>query len=198
MTTEELLWISGLTLAGWMMLRPLFPGRRRLTGGVPQPHLAAGPLVPVPPAVYYGGTPSRVIAAASWPLGVGAVALGVATARAESDDSAALWFGLAATSAIVAATFVASNWFATHMRQRVDDVGLHSRLLFKEHTLPWHEVSSLSLRHVRVRGLSLVYYCVRSPTREFAFPHTQPGADTLRRTIEEATGMTWPDADLAP
>ncbi len=189
--TEQIAWICGLSLVGWLILRPVLPGRRVLKGGVPQPHLASGPLVAVAPAVYFGGTPSRGLSIASTVLGALAVMLALVSARA-AEDEAAIYLGLSITGAIVAVTFVFGNWFATRMRQRVDGAGLHSRLLLSEHTIPWRDVSALTLRYVRVRGLHLVYYCVLSPTREFAFPHTQRGADTLRRTIEQATGMTWP------
>lgn len=191
--TEQIVWICGLSLFGWLMLRPVLPGRRVLKGGVPQPHLASGPMVVVAPAVYFGGTPSRGLSIASTVLGALAVVLALVSARA-AEDEAAIYLGLALTSAVLAVTFVFGNWFATRMRQRLDGLGLHSRLLFREHTIPWKDVSALTLRYVVIprSGLRLVYYCVLSPTREFAFPHTQRGADTLRRTIEQATGMTWP------
>ncbi len=191
--TEPIAWIAGLSLVGWLMLRPMLPGRRILKGGVPQRHLASGPLVPVSPAVYYGGTRSRGVSIAGLVLGGTAVVLALASARAAQDE-AAVYLGLAIASAIIAVTCAFGNWFATRMRQRIDGTGLHSRLLFSEHTIPWQDVSALNLRHAYLLGGSvrLVYYCVRSPTREFAFPHTQQGADELRRTIEQATGLTWP------
>ncbi len=196
---EDLAWIAGLSLVGWLMLRPLLPGRRILHGGVPQAHLAAGPLVLVAPAVFYGGHKSRFLSVASVVLGVTTLALALAAARA-ADDDAAIYLGLAISSAIIAITFAFGNWFATRMRLRIDGTGLHSRVLFGEHTLPWKEVSSLTLRYVTVprTGVRLIYYCVRSPTREFAFPNTQQGADDLRQLIARATGLAWPEPDITP
>jgi hypothetical protein len=197
--TEQIAWIAGLSLVGWLMLRPMLPGRRIVNGGVPQPHLAAGPLVLVAPAVFYGGHKSRVLSIASVVLGVTAVVLALASARAAQDE-VAVYVGLAISSAIIAITFVFGNWFATRMRLRLDGMGLHSRLLFGEHTLPWKEVSSLSLRYVTIprSGVRLIYYCVRSPTREFAFPNTQQGAEELRQVIARATGLAWPEPDITP
>ena len=41
-------------------------------------------------------------------------------------------------------------------------------------------------------GMRIVYYCVRSTTREFAFPSSMPGAEALKAAIEQATGLTFP------
>jgi hypothetical protein len=191
--TEQIVWIAGLTLIGWLTLRPVLPVRRVVRGGAPQPHLAAGPLVAIAPAMYYGGTASRGLSVASMMLGVMATVFAMAGVRATGDD-ASLVLGLALGSAVVAATLVASNWFATRIRQRVDATGLHCRLLFGEHTIAWKDVSALTLRYgITPRtGLPQTYYAVMSPTREFVFPHTQQGAYELRRTIEQATGLHWP------
>ena len=196
---EQIVWIAGLSLVGWLMLRPVLPGRRIKHGGAPQPHLAAGPLVRVAPAVFYGGHKSRFLSIASKVMGVTSLALALAGVRAAEDD-AAVYLGLAISSAIVAITFAFGNWFATRMRLRLDGTGLHSRLLFGEHTLPWNEVSSLSLRYVTMprTGVRLIYYCVRSPTREFAFPNTQQGAEELRQVIARATGLAWPEPEITP
>jgi len=197
--TEQIAWIAGLSLVGWLILRPMLLGRRILNGGAPQPHLSAGPLVQVAPAVFYGGHTSHFRSVASAVLGVTTVALALAGVRASEDD-AAVYLGLAICSAIIAGTFAFGNWFATRMRLRLDDAGLHSRLLFREHTLPWKEVSSLTLRYVTVprTGVRLIYSCVRSPTREIAFPNTQRGAEELRQVIARATGLAWPEPDITP
>lgn len=195
---EQLAWAGAIAIFVWLSVRPTLPSRRIRHGGEPLPHLARGPLVPVAPAVFYGGHTSRFLSVASAMLGFATLALGLAGARAAGDE-AAIYTGLAIASAIVAITFTFSNWFATRMHLRVDQQGLHSRLLFGEHTIRWCDVTGLSLRYVRLprTGLPLVYYGVTAPRREFAFPHTQAGAAQLRRTIEAATGLRWDEPDGA-
>lgn len=183
-----------LTMA-WLVsatLGPVLPGRRRRRGGTPLPHLANGPLVPVTARAFSGGQRSRVLAIATWILTALAVVL--AFSSAASPDPAVSG-ALAVACAIMAATFAFGNWFADRMRLRVDGAGLHSRVLFREHTVPWPEVTDVYLRYVFLGmggGVRLVYYCVASTTREFAFPSSMAGASDLTRTIEEATGLTFP------
>jgi hypothetical protein len=113
-------------------------------------------------------------------------------------ESQALWIGLAISSAIMAATFAFSNWFATRVRLRLDEHGLHSRTLVMERTIRWREIAGLTLRYVFLPGfgMRLVYYCAYSPTREVAFPSSMVGAKELQAAIEQATGLAWPAPEI--
>jgi hypothetical protein len=118
-----------------------------------------------------------------------------------------LWLGnwnavttgaLALSSAIIAVTFVASNWFAGRVRLRIDPEGLHSRLFYREHTIRWSEIAYLTLRYVFLPGVGgrIIYYSVRSPTREFSFPSSMRNAHELQLAIEAATGLKWPEPEI--
>ncbi len=188
----------GLTFLGMAVgaVGPTLPGRRRRRAGAPMPHLASGPLVPVVARVYQNAHPSRVIQVATIVFGVLAVGLAIPAARGGDPETTAL----AVSSLIIAVTFAFSNWFAGRVQLRVDGEGLHSRLFFRVHTIPWPEVSALHLRYVFLPGVGgrIVYYCVRSPTREFAFPSSMRGAGELQATIESATGQSWPVPEITP
>lgn len=186
-----------LALVVALAVRPTLPARRRyLGGGAPLSRLAAAPLAPVPPREFPGGTPSRGLAVAAW------VASGVALVLAASAGrgvDAAMGVGLGLALGIVAGTFAFANWFALRVRLRVDGTGLYGRVLWREHGIPWRDVSELRLRYVFIGGgARLVYYCVRSPTREVSFPTSLAGFEDLRRTIEAATGLRWPVPAIVP
>jgi hypothetical protein len=106
--------------------------------------------------------------------------------------------GLAISSAIISATFAFSNWFAGRARLRIDEKGLYSRLFYREHMIPWAEISMLFLRYVFLPGVGgrIVYYCVRSPIREFAFPGSLRNSAELQAMIESATGLRWPAPEI--
>lgn len=188
----------GLTMA-WLVtgaLLPTLPARRRRFGGAPLPQLASGPLVPVESRTFPCGRRSRLLGWAAAALAVTAAALAAAAAFGAD---AAVSGGLAMGAVIVAATFAFGNWFADRMRLRSDEIGLHSRVLFGERTLPWREVADVHLRYVFLGmggGMRIVYFVVRSPTREFSFTGSMAGADDLRRIIEQATGLTFPEPEF--
>jgi len=184
--------IGGLMLGG---VAPTLPARRRRYPGLPLPHLAAGPMRPVEPRTFPSGAKSRVLSIATPVIAVIALALAL---LAGAGVSPAETGGLGMGAAIIAVTFAFSNWFSGRVRLRVDNVGVHGRVLFLEHTVPWRDVSALTLRYVFIPGFSirLVYYSVRSPTREVSFPSSMQGADDLRATIERATGETWPEPEI--
>ena len=184
--------IGGLVLGG---VAPTLPARRRRYAGQPLAHLAAGPMGPVEPRTFPGGTKSRVLSLATPVLAVIALVLAL---LAGAGVSPAETGGLGIGAGIIAVTFAFSNWFSGRVRLRVDNVGVHGRVLFVEHTVPWRDVSALTLRYVFMPGFSirLVYYSVRSPTHEVSFPSSMQGADDLRATIERATGETWPETEI--
>lgn len=173
---------------------PTLPARRRRFKGAPLAHLANGPLVPVAPRVFVAAVRSRFITIVTWVFAALTVVLAVLSGATADGQTAG---ALAVASAIISATSAFSNWFAGRVRLRVDADGVHGRTLFTEHHIPWNEVALLSLRYVFMgSGLRLVYYSVRSPTREVAFTSRMPGADELRRTIEEATGVVWAEPEI--
>lgn len=174
---------------------PTLPGRRRRRAGEPLPHMASGPLVPVVARAWPNAHPSRVVRVGAIVFGVLAVVLALAAATGR--DPAALG-GLALSSVIIAVTFAFSNWFAGRVQLRIDGEGLHSRLFYREHTIPWDDVAGLQLRYVFLPGVGgrIVYYCVRSPTREFAFPSSMRHARDLQAAIESATGLSWPVPEI--
>jgi len=179
--------IAGLAVAA---VGPTLPGRRKRGGGSALPELANGPLAPVTPRMFQGAKRNRLLTIATAIFALFALALGAA---ATVRPSAAVLGGLAIGSAIIAITFAFSNWFASRMRLRVDGVGLHSRVMFGEHTISWTDVAGLTLRYVFLPGLSIriVYFVVFSANREFAFLASIPGSSELKTTIESATGLTF-------
>lgn len=184
--------VGGLMIAA---VGPTLPGRRRPRDATPRPQLAGGPLVPVEARVYFGGQRNRWLARAAWMLAALAVALPMLAAfdRAGPEVGA---LGLAC--AIIAATFAFANWFATRVRLRIDGTGLHSRTLFGEQTIRWHDVSGLTIRSVLLPGynIRIVMFVAYSPAREFAFSSRMPGSDDLRTAIERAVGLRFPEPDL--
>lgn len=157
------------------------------------PQLASGPIASVVPRFYTAGQRSRAISVATLVFTILAVAMTILSALRPDPGPVAL----AISSVIIATTFAFSNWFAGRVLLRIDEQGLHSRTLFREHTVPWSEIVALSLRYVVLgMGLRLVYYCVRSTTREFAFSSRMVGAKELQVAIEQATGVAWPEPEI--
>ncbi|MEQ1731092.1 MAG: hypothetical protein ABL982_22210 [Vicinamibacterales bacterium] len=189
-----------LTVASFVAgaLVPTLVGRRvRKSGRTPLPHLASGPLVPVSPQICSGGRRSRPLTWLARGSCLGAVVVfALLAAGLLAVELAAL--GIAAL--IMAAVFTFSNWFADRVRVRVDEVGVHGRVLFLEHTAKWTDISGLRLRYLFMPayGVRLVYYVVESPRHEVAFPSSMQGARELQATIESATGLTWPEPEITP
>ncbi len=177
---------------------PTLVARGRTSAEVWPPILPSGssPLVRVAPRVYPGAHPSRGL---HW-VALILVMLGlvlVVVAGTTSDSAAAGALALAAW--IMAGTFFFGNWFATRVRLRVDEVGLHGRVMFFERSAPWNEITTLSLRYVFLgAGGRFVYYVVRTAHCEVAFPSGMTDASDLLRTIESATGETFPTPEIAP
>lgn len=178
-------------------VRPTLPGRRLRSNEPPLPHLASGPLAPVAARVFPNAHPSRVIQVVAVVFGLLAVIL---FALGAGGWNAGLTIALGISSAIIAVTFAASNWFSGRVQLRIDGEGLHSRLFYHEHTIPWNEVVYLTLRYVFLPGFGgrIVYYSVRSPTREFSFPSSMRDAGQLQSAIESATGLKWPEPEITP
>jgi Bacterial PH domain len=186
----------GLTFAALYQfgLAPLLPTRRRRTEGPPLWQLAAGPRAMPEARTYPGGTPSRALTRVAWGMGALAALL---VALAGTSEEPEVPVGLALASTIIGGTFAFGNWFATRMHTRIDARGLHARVLLAEHTVPWADVRELSLRHVFPgAGVRMVCFCVRSSTREIAFPSSMSGAAELRAAIERAVGARWPDPEV--
>lgn len=184
---------GGMAIAG---VGPTLPGRR-IRGAAALAHMASGALVPVVARVYPAANPSRVIRFLTYGCALLTVMLGIAAGRGFNADVTA---ALATAAAILTVTFAFSNWFSGRLRLRIDEHGLHSRLFFQEHNIAWTEVATLSLRYVFLPGMGVrvVYYCVRSPKREFAFPSSMKGAAELQASIEAATGLSWPVPEITP
>lgn len=179
----------------WLLVRRVLPGRRLLRVEAPLPQMAAGPRAPVPPRVYAGGQPSRVI---TWAARVFA-GLTVVCIAASGGADGAVFTGLAISCGIIAGTMVFANWFATRVRFRVDAEGLHARTFYKEITVRWREVSELRLRYVLLgNGVRVLYYCVQGGGREVSFPSSMREAAELQRTIEAATGVAYPAPHMTP
>lgn len=185
-----------LTIGGLMVgaVGPVLPGRRRRFSGEPVPALAAGPLVSVAPQAF-GSRASRV------PLYVAgavlALSLVLGGASSASDDPATFG-GLATGTLIIALTIAFTGWFAGRGRIRVDQEGIHARVMFGEHSVLWRDVCGLRLRTVYMPGMGLRmhFYSVQGPTTEVSIHGRMPGADELRRTVEAATGLRWPTPDV--
>lgn len=178
-------------------LAPVLPTRRRRTAGPPLWQLATGPRSVPDPRIYPGGTPSRAVARIAWGLGALAALLVVLAGTSTEPEVPEVAAGLAMACTIMAATFAFANWFATRVHIRIDAGGVHARVLFAERTVPWADVRELSLRYMFLgSGVRMVYFCVRSSTREIAFPSGMPGAADLRAAIEHATGVRWPDPEF--
>ncbi len=198
---ETLLLVAvGLTIASMaaLALVPTLVGRRvNRSGRQPLPHLASGPLVPVAPQVFPGGQRSRVLKyLAIAMLLVALVLIVLVGAGAMAPELGAL----AVAALIIAATFSFANWFADRVRLRVDEVGVHGRTMFVEHTAKWSEISGLRLRYLFMPGYAvrMVYYVVESPRHEVAFPSSMKGAGELQACIEAATGLAWPEREITP
>jgi hypothetical protein len=199
-TYEWMLLVAvGLVIASLaqVALIPTLVGRRvnrSAAQATPLPHLANGPLIAVTPAVFAGGQRSRALRYASIVLVLIAAGLFVALAMGGGPEIAALLIA----AVIIAATFAFGNWFADRVRVRVDETGVHGRVMFLEHTARWTEISGLRLRYLFLPGYSarLVYYVVESPTHEVAFPSSMRGAKDLQATIEAATGLKWPEPEI--
>lgn len=182
----------GLAIAA---VGPTLPGRRRAKKGEPLARLASGALVPIVARVYPLAHGSRVLRVLTYGCAALTIVLAAVAAQEwEPETSGAL----ALASAIITVTFAFSNWFSGRVRLRIDESGLHSRVFFREHTLPWTQIAWLTLRYVFLPGVGarIVYYVVRSPTREFAFPSSMAGAADLQAAIESATGLTWPTPEI--
>jgi hypothetical protein len=184
--------VGGLIAA---FVGPTLPGRRMRRDARPLEHLAGGPLTTVESRVYFGGVRVRWLTITAWTLAVLGVVL-LAVAGAGVIDPALGGLGLAAE--IMAGTFAFSNWFAGRVRLRIDQTGLHSRTLFREHTIGWAELAGLTIRYLFLpgSGIRLVYYVAYSPNREFAFLSTMKGAGELQAAIESATGLRWPEPEI--
>lgn len=192
MTAAVALTIGGMAA---MAVGPTLPGRRKRRDVAVLPHMANGPLEPVTASTVYGGQKSRVIAWLTWVFaGLGIVL--IASASHGVDEATAGGLGLSCL--IIAVTFAGSNWFATRVRLRIDDRGLHSRVLFAEHTIPWTELAGLTLRYVFLpgSGVRIVYYVAFSPTREFSFTSQMKGSKELQSAIERASGLRWPEPEF--
>jgi hypothetical protein len=181
----------GLTLAGLLefALGPVMPGRTVFRPGDPLPHLAQGPLTPIRSTSYAGEHKNRTITILATGLALAAVGLAV-WGGPERPEAVGLGLG----AAIGAATLWFSNWFARRYRLRIDEHGLHSRLLFREHSVRWTDVAGITTRYLVLSyGVRLVYFVVFSSTREFAFLSTMPGGAELKTAIEAAIGLRWPE-----
>lgn len=188
-----------LSIGGLFVWRvgPTLPGRRIPRGGTPMPHLAGGPLSPISTAVYPGAHSIRSLRTMTFvAAGVCVLLLLLATAASlgtGQQETATLSGALALSSGIMALTFAFSLWFSGRVRLRIDQVGVHGRTMFREQTVRWPDVVSLDLRYLIFpsKSVRVVYYCVRSPNREVAFPSSMRGATDLRTAIEAATGVRW-------
>lgn len=176
-------------------VRPTLPGREFKSNDAPLPHLASGPLSPITPRIYPNAKPSLVIQVGAIVFAMLATSLGILWLGNFSPD---LTGALALSSVLIAGTLVFANWFAGRVRLRIDGEGLHSRLFYREHTIRWNEIAYLTLRYVFLPGYGgrIIYYSVRSPTREFSFPSSMRNARDLQSTIESATGLRWPEPEI--
>ncbi len=196
--------LAGFTLAiGGLILAavgPTLPGRRRRSDGSPMPHLASGPLVPIEPRVYPMARRSRPLEILTIMTSGLVLLLAGATLFAKDPDAQAVFGALSLASLIISVTFAFSLWFSQRLQLRIDEHGLHSRVIVGEHSIPWKEVSEISLRYVFLQGgaVRVVYYVVRSPTHEFAFPSSMSGAKDLQSAIERATGLQWLAPEIQP
>ena len=135
-----------LTTTGLLSLAlgPMRPGQTVFRPGDPLPPLAKGPLVPITPASFAGGSSSRLISALVAALAALALILTGLAAPDHPERSV-----LAIAAVITASGMWLSNWMASRCRLRVDGHGLHSRLLFREHTVPWLDVAGITTRYIR-------------------------------------------------
>lgn len=188
------LFVGGMMVAA---VGPTLPGRRRRLDGAPLPCLVTEPLVAPAPKVYPAARPSRVLKFLT--IGFFVLTFVLAAASARAAEPAAIG-ALSLASLIIATTFAFSNWFSGRVRFRIDPAGLYYRTMFVEQALRWNEVVALSLRYVFLPGMGvrLVYYVVRSNTRECAFPSSMNGAMELKASIEQATGVAWPEPEITP
>lgn len=174
---------------------PTLPARRRRYRGQPLTQLAAGPLVPIAPRSFPGARRTRFLSFATVVLAVLAIAL---IAMAGVGYFASEMGGLGLAVGIIAATFAFSNWFARRVHVRIDHAGVHGRVMFGEKTIRWQDLAALQLRYLFMPGpgVRMVYYSLRSPTTEIAFPSSMEGAKELRDAIEQATGERWPSPEI--
>jgi hypothetical protein len=177
------------------MVRPTLPGRSFRSNEPPLSHLASGPLTPITAQVFPNAHPSRVIQVAAVVMGLLSLVLFVLGAGGWNAD---LTIALGLSALIIALTFAGANWFSGRVRVRIDSEGLHSRLFYREDSVRWNEIAYLTLRYVFLPGMGarIIYYCVRSPTREFAFPSSMRNAGQLQSAIESATGLKWPEPEI--
>ena len=188
----------GLVLLGIVVkaVSPTLPGRR-VRGGSALPRLASGALAPVVSRSFPSARQSKVLNIGTYLFAAATVVLGVLASGA---SDASLLGALAIATAIISVTFAFSNWWAGRVQLRIDAQGLHSRVFFREESIPWNRVAGLSLRYVFMPGMGVrvVYHVVQSPDREFAFPSSMAGAAELKGSIEAATGLEWPEPEITP
>lgn len=180
---------------GTTAARPFMAGKP--AGGLkPDPRLSHGPLAEVPARVYRFRSGKTLLKITLTLSGLALLA-GAILWFAGSQESGLI---LMVIGAVIGFSFAFSVWLGSRGRYRIDPGGIHGRVFFRETTIPWAQVCDLFLRYHLMPGLGQrwVYYCIRSPRKVIAFPHTLPGANELRDLIEKATGMQWPQPTITP
>jgi hypothetical protein len=135
----------------------------------------------------------RILAGLSAVVALGGAAFGIA-GHPEAG------FLTAMVGGILAVTFAFCLWFVTRLGFRLDSTGVHARVLIGERSIPWNEVSGLSLRYfwMLTMGVRTVYCVVWSPTVEITFPINLPGAPDFVAWMERATGRKLPAPRYQP
>lgn len=182
--------------AGGFLVATVAPlvSRRRRTGETPRPELANGPLVPVEERelrATRGLGPLRAMTA----LCALGVPVGVVLWLAGRPGAGGI---TAYLGALLAACFGLPLWLSLRLSYRVDARGVHARVVPGTRTIPWTELSSLSLREVQMLnvGYRVVYLVVRAPTVEIAVPLSLPGGREFAAAVERAAGLTLPEYEL--
>lgn len=181
-----------------LVLTSVYPllSRKRRTGIAPLPQLARGPLVAVPERLYGFKRGTKWLQAITMFCGV-AFLTGIVLWLSGFNDMGIV---LALSAGTLGLTFAFCLWFNARLHFRIDNRGIHSRVLISEKSIAWEELGSLTLRYSCFPGFGLnyVYYCVLSPSREITFPNNMDGADELRAIIEQASGLKWPVPEITP
>lgn len=182
--------------AGGFLVATVAPlvSRRRRTGETPRPELAGGSLVGVEPRELRATRGVRLLRTLTALCALG-VPAGIVLWLAGRPGAGGI---TAYLGALLAASFGFPLWLSLRLSFRIDGEGVHARVVPGTRTIPWPELSSLSLREVQMLnvGYRVVYLVVRSPTVEIAVPLSLPGAREFAAGVERATGLPLPADEI--
>jgi hypothetical protein len=191
-TVPWLMYVSlGLVYIGFgtILMSPFMVGKPSIVSE-PDSRLSNGPLTDVPERLFRFRSGRTLLGITLTISGLAVLAGAILWLTGAQEEGLILMV----VGAIIGFSFAFSVWLSSCSHYRIDIKGIHGRVIFREKSIPWEQVCGLFLRYQSLPGLGqrYVYYCIRSPEKVIAFPHTLKGADEFRDLVEKATGMQWP------